>query len=65
MRVVCAELDVELVEFNDEADHVRLLVAYPKPGDLHPRPATQRSRGLRRAPRKHRRCVPARLRAHF
>jgi putative transposase len=29
MRAVCAELDAELVEFNGEADHVHLLVAYP------------------------------------
>ena len=29
MRAVCAEFDVELVEFNGEADHVHLLVAYP------------------------------------
>ena len=29
MRAVCAELDVELVEFNGEADHVHLLIAYP------------------------------------
>jgi putative transposase len=29
MRTVCTELDVELVEFNGEADHVHLLVAYP------------------------------------
>jgi putative transposase len=29
MRAVCAELDVELVEFNGETDHVHLLVAYP------------------------------------
>jgi putative transposase len=29
MRTVCAELDVELVEFNGEADHVHLLVRYP------------------------------------
>jgi putative transposase len=29
MRVVCAELDVELVEFNGEPDHVHLRVAYP------------------------------------
>jgi putative transposase len=28
MRAVCAELDAELVEFNREADHVHLLVAY-------------------------------------
>jgi len=29
LRTVCADLDVELVEFNGEADHVHLLVAYP------------------------------------
>jgi REP-associated tyrosine transposase len=29
MHVVCAEFDAELVEFNGEADHVQLLVAYP------------------------------------
>jgi putative transposase len=29
MRAVCTDLDAELVEFNGEADHVHLLVAYP------------------------------------
>ncbi len=29
LRAVCAELDVELVEFNGQADHIHLLVAYP------------------------------------
>ncbi len=29
IRNVCADLGVELVEFNGEADHVHLLVAYP------------------------------------
>jgi putative transposase len=29
MRTVCAELDVESVEFNDETNHVHLLVAHP------------------------------------
>ena len=29
LRAVCAELDVELVEFNGEPDHVHLLLAYP------------------------------------
>jgi putative transposase len=29
MRGVCADLDAELVEFNGQADHVHLLVAYP------------------------------------
>jgi putative transposase len=29
MHTACTELDVELVEFNGETDHVHLLVAYP------------------------------------
>jgi len=29
MGAVCADLNVELVEFNGETDHVHLLVAYP------------------------------------
>jgi putative transposase len=29
MRAICADLDVELVEFNGETDHVHLLVACP------------------------------------
>ena len=29
LRAVCTELNVELVEFNGEADHLHLLVAYP------------------------------------
>lgn len=29
MRTVCDQLDVELVEFNGEADHVHVLVGYP------------------------------------
>jgi putative transposase len=29
MRTACAELDAELMEFNDEADHVHLFVRYP------------------------------------
>jgi putative transposase len=29
MRGVCSDLDVELVEFNGEAGHIQLLVAYP------------------------------------
>ena len=29
MRGVCADLDVELVEFNGETDHVHLLAHYP------------------------------------
>jgi putative transposase len=29
MRHVCTELDVKLVEFNGQADHPHLLMAYP------------------------------------
>ena len=29
MRGICTDLDAELVEFNGEADHLHLLVAYP------------------------------------
>jgi putative transposase len=29
MRTVCAELDTDLVEFNRQADHLHLLLAYP------------------------------------
>ena len=29
MRTVCAELDVDLIEFNGEADHMPVLVADP------------------------------------
>ncbi|MDY6872235.1 MAG: IS200/IS605 family transposase, partial [Actinomycetota bacterium] len=63
---VCAELDVELVEFNGEADHVYVLVAYP------PTPAisvlAQRLKG-RTAYAVRREftgaCVRARMRGHL
>jgi putative transposase len=43
MRAVCAELDVEMVEFNDETDHLHLLVAYPPTLTIPPPgPASQR-----------------------
>jgi putative transposase len=42
MRAVCAELDVEMVEFNDETDHLHLLVAYPPTLTIPPGPASQR-----------------------
>jgi putative transposase len=29
MRTVCADLDAEPVEFNGEADHVHVVIAYP------------------------------------
>ncbi len=66
MRAVCAEHHVELVEFNGEADHVHLLLAYP------PTPAistlVQRRKG-RTAYTVRREftgaCVRARMRSHL
>ena len=43
VRAVCAELEVELVEFNGEADHVHLLVAYPPTLAISNGAAAQRS----------------------
>ena len=57
LRAVCAELAVELVEFNGEADHVHLLVALSANlADLRSGASTQRTHRLRRASRIHR-CV--------
>ncbi|ASX03551.1 IS200/IS605 family transposase [Mycobacterium intracellulare] len=66
MRTVCAELDVELVEFNGEADHVHLLVAYPP--TLAISTLVQRLKG--RTAYEVRReftgaCVRARMRGHL
>ena len=65
MRAVCAELDAELVEFNGEADHVHLLIAYPP--TLAVSTLVQRLKG-RTAYSVRReytgRCVRARMRAH-
>lgn len=66
LRTVCAELDVELVEFNGEADHVHLLVAYPP--TLAISVLAQRLKGLT-AYAAHREftgaCVRARMRGHL
>ncbi|WP_255774467.1 IS200/IS605 family transposase [Mycobacteroides abscessus] len=66
MRQVCAELDVELVEFNGEADHVHLLVAYPP--TLATSVLVQRLKG-RTAYAVRREftgaCVHARMRSHL
>jgi len=43
MRTVCAYPGVDLVEFNGEADHVHLLVAYPP--TLAIAPLVQRLKG--------------------
>jgi putative transposase len=66
MRAVCAELDVELVEFNGEADHVHLLVAYPTVFAI----STLVQRLKRRSAYAMRReftgtCVRARMRGHL
>jgi len=66
MRTACAELDVELVEFNGETDHVHLLVAYPP--TLAISTLVQRLKG-RTAYAVRREltgvCVRARLRGHL
>ena len=66
MRGVCADLNAELVEFNGEADHVHLLVAYPP--TLAISALVQRLRG-RTAYAVRRQytgvCVRARMRGHL
>ncbi|WP_425461841.1 IS200/IS605 family transposase [Mycobacterium helveticum] len=66
MRSVCAELAVELVEFNGESDHVHLLVAYPPTLAI----STLAHRLKRRTAYAVRReftgaCVRARMRGHL
>jgi REP-associated tyrosine transposase len=66
MGTVCAQLNAELVEFNGQADHVHLLVAYP------PTPAisvlAQRLKGRTAYPVRREFagvCVRARMRGHL
>jgi putative transposase len=66
MRAVCADLTVELVEFNGESDHEHLLVAYPPTlaisvlaQRLKGRTAFAVRRGFTGA------CVRARMRGHL
>lgn len=63
MGEVCADLDAELVEFNGEADHVHLLVAYPPTLAIsqlvHRRSAYAMRREFTGA------CVRARMRGHL
>jgi putative transposase len=66
MRAVCADLDADRIEFNSEADHVHLLVAYPP--TLAISVLAQRLKG--RAAYEMRReytgpCVRARMRGHL
>jgi putative transposase len=63
---VCAELDVELVELNGEADHVHLLVAYPPTlaiSTLEQRLKGRTAYAVRREFTG--RCVRARMRGHL
>ena len=66
LRGVCAELDVELIEFNGEADHAHLLVAYPP--TLAISVLAQRLKGRTAHPvrREHTGvCVRARMHGHL
>ena len=66
MRAVCAELDAELVEFNGEADHVHLLIAYPPTlavSTLVQRLTGRTAYSVRREYTG--RCVRARMRRHL
>ena len=66
MRTVCAELDVELVEFNGEADHVHLLVAYPPTLAISTWCSGSKAARLTRcAANTLARCVRARMRGHL
>jgi putative transposase len=64
MRTACCDLDVELVEFNGETDHVHLLVAYPPTmaiSTLVQRlKRSHRQRGATRIHRPLRPCPPTR-----
>jgi len=66
MRVVCAELDAELVEFNGEADHVHLLVAYPATLAISTLVQRLKGRTAYAMPREYTgACVRARMRGHL
>lgn len=66
MRGVCDELGADLVEFNGEADHVHLLVAYPPAlaiSTLVQRPKGRTAYAVRREFTGA--CVRARMRGHL
>ena len=66
MRAVCAELDAELVEFNGEADHVHLLIAYPPTLAISTLVQRHKGRTAHAVRREHTgRCVRARMRGHL
>ena len=64
MHPVCAELDVELVEFNGEANHP--LVAYPPAPAIATRVQRLKGRTAYAVRREYtRRCVRARMHGHL
>ena len=66
MRGVCADLDVELVEFNGETDHVHLLVAYPPTLAISVLPQRLKDRTAYAVRREYTGiCVRARMRGHL
>ena len=65
MRTVCADLDVELVRFNGEADYVHLLVHYPPTSAISTQ--VRRLKGdtvYAERPEQTGSCVRARMRGH-
>ena len=66
MRAVCADLDVELVEFTGEADHLHLLVAYPPTLAISILVQRLKGRTAYAVRREYTgRCVRARMRGHL
>jgi putative transposase len=66
IRAVCAELDVELVEFNGEVDHVHMLVAYPPTLAISTLVKRLKGRTAYAVRREHTgACVRARMRGHL
>jgi len=65
IRTVCCDLDVELVEFNGQTDHLHLPAAYPPTIAIST--LIQRLKGRTAYPVRHEftgRCVHARMRGH-
>lgn len=66
MRTVCAELEVDLVEFNGQADHVHPLVAYPPTLAIATLVQRLKGRTAYAVRREHTgACVRARMRGHL
>jgi putative transposase len=66
MRTVCADLDVELTEFNGEADHVHPLGAHPPTRAISTLMQRLTGRATDEVRREHTgACVRARMRRHL